>query len=117
MIQFERKTYPENATVFREGDIAYCAYLLKSGRVEISTIRDGRRVSLTTVHPNQLFGELALIDGEPRSASATTLDPCEVIVVKPEDFERHLNGLDEFMKYWVDYLTERVRDLSKRVQD
>jgi hypothetical protein len=38
-------------------------------------------------------------------------------VVKHEDIERHIDGLDEFMKYWVSYLTERIRDLSARVGD
>ncbi len=117
MDAFNRKIVPQNSMIFGEGDIANCAYLLKSGKVEITTYRDGKRVLLATIHPNQLFGELALIDNSPRSATATTAAPSEVIFVKPEDIERHMENLDEFMKYWVTYLTERIRDLSKRVRD
>ena len=114
---FNRKVFPPQTIIFREGDIANCAYLLKSGRVEITTRKSGEHVLLTTIHPNQLFGELALIDRTPRSATAITLEPAEVLVVKPEDIDRHLDGLDNFMRYWVDYLTDRVRDLSARVKD
>lgn len=116
MQNFERRVFPANTTIFNEGDMAFSAYLLKTGRVEISTIKEGRSILLTTIFPNQLFGELALIDKSPRSATAVAVETSEVIIVKPEDFEKHLNGLDEFMRYWVTYLTDRVRDLTKRVK-
>lgn len=108
---------PKNKVIFREGDPAGCAYLLKSGRVAITTEKSGEHVYLTTILPNQLFGELALIDDTPRSATAVTLEASEVVIVRPEDIERQLEGLDDFMKYWIDYLTERIRDLSGRVKD
>jgi CRP-like cAMP-binding protein len=114
---FSRKAIARDTMIFQEGDIANCAYLLKSGRVEITHYKNGKHVLLTTIMPNQLFGELALIHQKPRSATAIAVDPCEVIVVKPEDMKRHMDGLDEFMKYWVAYLMDRIRDLSKRVDD
>ncbi|MCW8914539.1 MAG: Crp/Fnr family transcriptional regulator [Magnetovibrio sp.] len=110
-----RKAIPVNSVIFREDDLASCAYLLKSGAVDITTEKDGKRVLLNTIVPNQLFGELALIDGSRRSATATATMPCEVIIVSQEDIERKMNDLDDFMKYWLEYLTERVRDLSKRI--
>lgn len=112
-----RKTIPKNTVIFREGDFANCAYLLKSGSVAISTIRDKEHILLTQIIPNQIFGELALIDGSPRSATATTIEDCEVLIVFPEDIERQLDTGEEFMKYWVEYLTERIRDLSKRIHN
>lgn len=112
-----RKTYPPNTLIFNEGDIANYAYLLKSGKVEITTYKGSKRIVLATILPNQLFGELALIDNSPRSASALTVEPSEVLIIRPEDIERHLKGADEFMRYWVTYLTERVRILSKRVEE
>ena len=112
-----RKTVPPGTIIFQEGDVANCAYLLKSGQIEITTYREDKQVLLTTIQPNQLFGELALIDGEPRSATATATAPSEILFIRPDDIERHLEGLDDFMKYWVEYLTQRIRDLSKRVKD
>jgi len=112
-----RKAIAAETVIFREGDIANCAYLLKSGNVQISTYQDGEHFLLTTVRPNQIFGELALIDGSPRSATATAMEPCEVVTVTHDDIRKQLEGGDEFMKYWVAYLTERIRDLSSRVRD
>lgn len=114
---YQSKSFRPGMTIFSEGDFAYGAYLLRSGRVEISTVKDGRRVVLSTIQPNQVFGELALIDNEPRSATATAVEECETLVIRREDFDRHIESLDEFMKYWIAYLTDRVRDLSRRVQD
>ncbi|MBO6522060.1 MAG: cyclic nucleotide-binding domain-containing protein [Rhodospirillales bacterium] len=112
-----RKTYPPDALIFHEGDIANYAYLLKSGKVEITTYKGSKRIVLATILPNQLFGELALIDDSPRSASAIAVEASEVLVIRPEDIDKHLKEADDFMRYWVHYLTERVRILSKRVDD
>lgn len=117
MRELERKIYAENTMIFHEGDMAYTAFLLKRGKVEISVMKEGRKIVLSHVGPNQLFGELALIDKSPRSATARALETCEVILVKQQDIERMLGGVDEFIRYWIEYLTERVRDLSKRVDD
>lgn len=111
-----RKVFKQDSKIFKEGDIAECAFLLKSGQVSISTFRDGKHVLLTTIKPNQIFGELALIDKSPRSATAIAIEPSEVVVVHPEDIDRQLENCDKFMKYWVGYLTDRIRELSKRVE-
>ena len=116
MKEISRRTFAAGEMIFHEGDIANCAYLLKSGKVKIETQNDGKQVLLTTILPNQVFGELALLDASPRSATATAIEATEVVVVKPEDLDRHMNILDGFMKFWVAYLTERVRELSKRVE-
>lgn len=117
MKEISRRTYPAGQTIFHESDVANCAYLLKSGAVEITTQKDGKPILLTTIRANQIFGELALIDASPRSATATAIEATEVVVIKAEDLDRQLNNLDGFMKYWVTYLTERVRELSKRIEE
>ena len=103
------------ACIFKEGDAADCAYLLRSGNVEISTKRDGVNITLVTLGPNQIFGELALLDGAPRSATATAISDCELTVVSKESLETQIEGLNGFMKYWLLYLGERIRDLTERV--
>ncbi|MBT3766173.1 MAG: cyclic nucleotide-binding domain-containing protein [Rhodospirillaceae bacterium] len=112
-----RKIISKNTVIFREGDGAENAYLLKAGKVGITTNQNGEHVLLTTVLPNQLFGELALIDGSPRSATAIAIEESEVVIVGPEDIKRQLDESHEFIKYWIVYLTDRIRDLSSRVND
>lgn len=113
---FSRKTVGANTVIFEEGESASCAYLLKSGKVDITQSKGGKTIHLTTILPNQIFGELALLDDSPRSATAIATEPSELVFVKPEDIARRMAGMDEFTKYWITYLTERVRDLSNRVQ-
>ncbi len=64
---------------------------------------------------NQIFGELALIEGKPRSATAITAEPTELLLITPEQFAAKMERMDEFMKYLVGYLTDRIYDLSGRV--
>lgn len=114
---YSRQRVVAGKIIFREGDAAPCAYLLKSGKVEISTMKNDKIVVLNTIVANQVFGELALIDNSPRSATARAITDCELLVVTQDDLNRHLDGLDDFMRYWVGYLTEQIRKLSKRVDD
>jgi len=117
MKEFSRRTVPAGHVIFHEGDVADRAYLLRSGFVEISVQKGSDRTVLTIIRPNQIFGELALIDATPRSATAVAIEASELIIVTPDDMERHLDDLDDFMKYWVQYLVDRIRDLSKRVSE
>lgn len=62
------------AWVFREGDDAREAYVLMDGTVRIFKTRNGHETTLAMLKPGDIFGEMALLDGKPRSASATAGD-------------------------------------------
>ena len=110
-----RQVFEPETIIFRQGESASCAYIIETGRVEIVTTRDGEDIHLTSLRQNQIFGELALMDGAPRSATAVAWERTEVLVVSRADIQRKLKGLDPFMHYWIDFLTERVKDLTGRV--
>ena len=110
-----RKVFDRETVIFRQGESASCAYLIQTGRVEIVTTRDGEDIHLTSLKQGQIFGELALMDDAPRSATAVAWERTEVIVVSRDDINRKLATLDPFMRYWIDFMTERVKDLTNRV--
>lgn len=57
--------------------------IVLSGRIKIRTVSaDGREIVLNFIEPGQLFGEIALLDGKPRTAGAAILEPCEVFVLR-----------------------------------
>jgi len=112
----KQKNVSAGKSIFLEGEEADCAYLLRSGNVEISTVRDGTRIILITLGANQIFGELALLESAPRSASATALTDCELSIVTKDSLDAQVEGLNGFMKYWLLYLGERIRDLTDRVE-
>ena len=70
-------SYPDGGIIFIKGDRGECAYAVQSGRVEI---REAGRV-LEALEPGELFGEMALIDHEPRSASAVAIGSVELVAV------------------------------------
>lgn len=76
-------------SVFREGDPGGTMHVVVSGRVETFILdEDGQPVVLAVVEPGEIFGELSLLDGEPRSASAVSVEPTRTFVVDRDDLER-----------------------------
>ena len=78
--------WEEGETVFKEGDLGNCCYVLHSGAVKVlRRLPDGRRITLARLEAGSVFGELALFNGERRSASVVTLDPTTAIALAAED--------------------------------
>lgn len=105
----DRKTYPAGATIFAEGDAGSAAFILLRGDV---TIEAGRQRALVELKPGQMFGMHALMAGARRSATASTKQGCEVMMVSEEKLKQRLEEADPFIRYWVDYLSKRIVDLS-----
>ena len=73
--------YPAGYTIFRAGDTADKMYIVKSGEVEIFSEKDGLKKALAIISQNGFFGEMALIEGKTRNASAETLAETEVFIL------------------------------------
>ena len=81
------QSYQAGEVIFRQGEEGQAAFVVQSGAVEIF-VTDGARS--TTVHrynSGEVFGELALIDGSPRSAGARALVPCELLCLDKREFD------------------------------
>jgi len=80
-------TVDANQTIYFPGDPANAIYILKKGRVRISrTTRDGKRITLALLEPGEIFGELALTEGEERSTVAEAAEDSLVCSVSDEEF-------------------------------
>lgn len=93
----ERKVIPENTPIFREGDPGNVAYVVQSGRVEIWKIEDGDKKVLGVIGRGGVFGEMALVDNEPRMASATALAPTICLIIPDRVFQEKLANADSFI--------------------
>ena len=104
--------------IFQSGDRALSAFVVLKGDVDIVGVNEkGEMVTYTVVKRGEMFGELALMqDGAKRTASAITKSGCEVMTVSREKVTEKMDRADPFLKYWIKYLSDRVVDLSKRVQ-
>jgi CRP/FNR family transcriptional regulator, cyclic AMP receptor protein len=108
-----RRLFPAGATIFAEGETGTGAYVLLRGDVTIF-------IALGTIHqrtvnevkPGQMFGVHALMADAQRAASAVTTHGCELLAVSEAKLRQKLDEADPFLRYWVDYLSKRVIDLS-----
>ena len=81
------KTFPKNAILITEGDRSDTLYMLLSGSVKVySCDEEGKEVTLNILGPGDYFGELALIDEQPRSASVISLEASRMMLIKRHDF-------------------------------
>jgi CRP/FNR family cyclic AMP-dependent transcriptional regulator len=108
-----RRTFPEGATIFAEGEVGTVAYILLRGDVTIFLgFGTPHQRTVTELKPGQMFGVHALMAGAHRSASALTTHGCEVLAVSEAKLKQKLDEADPFLRHWVDYLSKRVIDLS-----
>jgi CRP-like cAMP-binding protein len=112
------KTLGKGATVFHQGDGGGGMYLLLSGSVKISrTGRDGRDVTVAVLHEGNFFGEMSLIDGQPRSASATTTQSTRLLVLDREHFQRYVLSQARIVAKMLRELSKRLRAADQTIEN
>ncbi|MHA3770890.1 ATP-binding protein [Verrucomicrobiota bacterium sgz303538] len=106
--------YDRDDIIFREGDPGDCLYLVVEGSVRISkTGRGGQQETLGFIQPGNFFGEMALIDGQPRSAQATASESCTLGHVDNAAFARILEiAPRDLLMNFLRSSTERLRGIN-----
>lgn len=105
-----RKHIKAGEVIFYEGDPADCGYLIEEGKIEISATKSNEKIVMANLEEGELFGEVALIDGKARTATATALCDSIVFRVIPEQFQQRLESADPLVNMLVKILLSRVRD-------
>jgi CRP/FNR family transcriptional regulator len=115
----QEKNFPKKSIIFHEGDRGDTLYILKSGRVKISKItEDGREKTLALMQPGEFFGEMAIFDEQPRSATAEVLDEQAVVfTLNKRDFERLIIEHPTIALKIMRDLTRRIRLVNQQVED
>jgi len=110
------RNYPRNAVVISEGDEATSMFIIVTGSVKVyHTEADGKETILNTQGPGQHFGELALVDDAPRSASVMTTEPSRLLVLSKAAFKECLEDSPEIGYHLVQALARQVRRLTETV--
>lgn len=105
----QRKRFREGELIFEEGDHGDCAFIIERGRVEIFVTAASERVPLTVLGTGEIFGEMSVIDGSPRSASAVAIEPCELVMVSSEAISERIDTADPIVRLLVSMLLKRMR--------
>lgn len=114
----QRKKFAAGTAIFFQDDPSDSLYVVLSGSAKVfRTSEDGRDRIMTTLRAGDAFGELAMIEGQPRSASVQTLEDTEMLVLKRKDFERFAGEHPEFLYKMLQGMCERVRKINEDVLD
>ena len=82
-----RRKYPKDGVIFFENDVGDALFMILSGRVKVTILSDdGREIILAMLSDANFFGEMSLLDNEPRSATAIALQETEMVVLHQRDF-------------------------------
>jgi CRP/FNR family transcriptional regulator len=102
--------------VFREGDSSDTCYVIRSGHARaVREHSDGRSITIAHFGPGDIFGELAMLDDERRSATIETLEPTEVVGILGPDMRRLLREHPEIAVKLIGALGRRLRETNERL--
>jgi CRP-like cAMP-binding protein len=104
--------------IFRRGESETNLMIMVSGRVKLSaTSTDGQELLANIVERGHVFGEIAVIDGKPRSYDATALEASELLIVKRKDLIPFLEERPDICLRFMETLCERLRRSEALIQD
>lgn len=113
--QLFRQTYAPGAEIFREGEVGTHAYVIERGKVEVASLHHGHAVRIATLGPGELFGEMALIDDQVRSATVTALEETECVRIDRSQFAEKMGRADPLLNLLLLVILRRFRWTQQRM--
>lgn len=112
--------YQAGEIIFREDDEGKGAFIIQEGKVEIFISNAQKSLTVTRLHAGEIFGELALIDGSPRSAGARTLTQCSLLFIEKREFDylrRQLRpAAFHLLRIFSNELCVRIRETNEQIE-
>src|SRR5581483_6556683 len=104
------RRYARGDIIFQQGDPGDTLYVIESGEVKVVlSSADGREAILTILGPGHFFGELSLLDSEPRSADVIAKEDCSLLALHRKDFQEFLGGHPHAAIKLLAVLSRRLR--------
>jgi CRP/FNR family cyclic AMP-dependent transcriptional regulator len=111
------RSFKKNTIIINEGDEASTFFIIITGAIKVFlSNEEGKEIIINAQGPGDHFGELALLDGAPRSASVITTEKSTIGVISKEDFHHVLSRNTDLALNLIRELTRRVRFLSDNVR-
>ncbi len=111
------QSYEAGDTIFSESEPGHEMYIIKSGRVKVIRNRDSEEQLLSILGPGSSFGEMALIEAKPRSATVMAVEKTEVLMVTYTDLEQILSSKPEFLFKLIQVFCQRIRFTSCQIEN
>jgi CRP-like cAMP-binding protein len=112
------QTLTDGQTLFLKGDGGNALYGVRRGRILVTTSTPaGKQLTLNVLGSGDIFGEIALLDGRPRTADAIASGPTELFMIRRSDFQNLLQRHPSIALKIIELLCERVRWTSERMEE
>jgi CRP-like cAMP-binding protein len=114
----QQRHYNKGEVIFHQGDVGTALFIVRMGEVAIRlSSSEGKEVILALLGRGDAFGELALLDGEPRSTDAVSRDESDLLRLNQEDFRRFLSERPQVAMALLAVLSRMVRRVTQLVHD
>lgn len=114
----QKEYYAIGDTIFLKGDLGQHFYIVEKGRVEIfDKAPDGSKIHISEIAEGDSFGEFALLDKKPRSASAQALTDVVVVRVSEMGYEQLLSELPGWANSMLRSFVERLRNMNAQLTE
>src|ERR1700694_2097525 len=109
------RQFTKNETIVRQGEMGLGLYIIARGRVKVDREQGGARTQVAELGPEQFFGDMALLDNKPRSATVTGLEDAECLLLTRDSFVRLMNKYPEIPIRMAKVLAERLREANAKI--
>ena len=109
-------SYPRGTVLFEEGQSGDRMFVIQSGRVQIVKRVGNEQVALAVLGPGESVGEMAILDGQPRSAGAVVLEDAILVVLDPKTFEGLIRQSGEIAVRIMRKLSQRLREANRQIE-
>ncbi|HJS74601.1 MAG TPA: Crp/Fnr family transcriptional regulator [Vicinamibacteria bacterium] len=111
-----RRKFPKDAVIFFEHDLGDALFMILSGRVKVTILSDdGREIILAMLTDRDFFGEMSLLDNEPRSATAIAMQETEMVVLHQKDFLSIVEKRPRVLLNLLAVLSFRLRKANQQI--
>ena len=111
-----RRKFPKDGVIFFEHDVGDALFMIFSGRVKVTILSDdGREIILAMLSDSDFFGEMSLLDNEPRSATAIALQETEMVVLHQRDFLSIVEKRPRVLINLLSVLSSRLRKANQQI--
>lgn len=111
------RTYPKDTMVFAESSTGKDMFIIQSGEVSITKVVDGNEVTLAVLQKGAMFGEMALLENKPRSASAITHSDCKLMVINNANFNNMVATQPQLISSLTNTLAERLWSMYRQLDN
>jgi CRP/FNR family transcriptional regulator, cyclic AMP receptor protein len=113
----QHRRFPRGSYVMRAGEETDALYIILAGRAKVLIPDDdGNEVILSVIGPNEFFGEMGLLDDQPRSASVETMEPCEMLRITRGAFLNCLKENFDACLIVIRNLVKRLREADRKIE-